>query len=405
MPSAEQRILLKLLGAALFDAPLPKAEGVDWDAVLEESLAQSVQPLAFAGAQPILPPEKLPAWKKAAALRLAQNIACRAEYAEAADCLRASGASFTMLKGTASARYYPLPELRTMGDVDFFVPEAQRPAAEAEILKRGFVRRYELGDPKIEWIYRRPPKSSWEMHAQINGMPQNAAGETARRLLSELCGRSEIIKTAEGSYPVPQAFHHGLILLLHTAHHLTDSGVGLRHFCDWAVFAAAVSERFEAMFRDALTELGLWRFAQVLTRCAERALGMPGQSYTREVEDDLADRLTEDLLNTGDLGKKDRARMDQRNYLWDRSSSKVSTLPAPIQLLHNITAAAKRDCPKAAEHPILLPWAWLKTAARCGMELISGKRTLGDRRLRKAAQAHRRLYGQLALFEGKKDEG
>ena len=32
---------------------------------------------------------------------------------------------------------------------------------------------------------------------------------------------------------IPAPFHHGLILLLHTVHHMLGEGIGLRHLCDW----------------------------------------------------------------------------------------------------------------------------------------------------------------------------
>ena len=56
---------------------------------------------------------------------------------------------------------------------------------------------------------------------------------------------------SEVEYMVPTAFHHGLVMLLHVAGHLINTGIGLRHLCDWAVFAAKFSdEEFCEMFED-----------------------------------------------------------------------------------------------------------------------------------------------------------
>ena len=45
--TAEQRQLLSLLGHSLFSAPVDIIDGVDWDSVARESLAQSVLTIAF----------------------------------------------------------------------------------------------------------------------------------------------------------------------------------------------------------------------------------------------------------------------------------------------------------------------------------------------------------------------
>ena len=52
---------------------------------------------------------------------------------------------------------------------------------------------------------------------------------------------------------MPSHFHHGLNLLLHTNQHLLGEGLGLRHLCDWAVFAAGFSdEEFRELFEEKL---------------------------------------------------------------------------------------------------------------------------------------------------------
>lgn len=46
-------------------------------------------------------------------------------------------------------------------------------------------------------------------------------------------------------------------MLLHVAGHLINTGIGLRHLCDWAVFVAKFSdEGFCEMFEDKLKAVG-----------------------------------------------------------------------------------------------------------------------------------------------------
>ena len=48
----------------------------------------------------------------------------------------------------------------------------------------------------------------------------------------------------DNAYAVPSDLHHGLILLLHNASHMTAGGIGLRHLCDWAVYMERMTDDF-----------------------------------------------------------------------------------------------------------------------------------------------------------------
>ena len=403
--TAAQQTLLKLLAAALFSAPLLLPEDIDWQAVLEESRAQAVLPLAYDAARAVLPESEKLTWQKAALERITRNYAVRTEHAEVAKTLRDAGVPFVLFKGTASARYYPEPALRSMGDVDFLVPEVQMESAEKALLAVGFTRDTEHGDPNIEWIYRRAPKSCWEMHRTLNGMPVGESGEYAAKLLADTVETAEDYASPEGTYPVPDTLHHGVILLLHTAHHLLSGGVGLRHFCDWAVFVASLSdETFSQTLAVSLREIGLWRFAQTLTRCAEIYLAAPKREWAQDVTDEVAEGLLDDLLETGNLGSKDPTRVYQQNLLFDRASSTVGGKSRFTQFVGNLTAAAKRDYPSAEKYPALLPFAWFGTAVRCTLQLATGKRPKLGAELRNAAEVRKERYRPLALFESERKE-
>lgn len=405
--TAAQQTLLRLLANALFSVPLSLPEDVDWQAVLEEGRAQAVLPLAYEAARAVLPETEKTAWQKAALERITRNYAIRVEHAEAAKVLRDAGIPFALFKGTASARYYPEPALRSMGDVDFLVPTEQMEAAEKALLAVGFARdlREGISDPNVEWIYRRTPKSCWEMHRTLNGMPVGESGEYAEKLLADTVATAEDYPSPEGTYPVPDTLHHGLILLLHTAHHLLSGGVGLRHFCDWAVFAASLSDdEFTTVFTEPLQKLGLMRFAKVLTRCAEIYLHAPKREWAQDVPTAVAEGLLDDLLETGNLGSKDPLRVYQQNLLFDRASGTVGGTSRFSRFVGNLTAAAKRDYPAAEKHPALLPAAWLCTAVRCTAQLVTGKRPKLGAELRNAAETRKERYRALALYESERKE-
>jgi len=83
----------------------------------------------------------------------AADLTMRMITAETLDCLeqiigaaRQAGVEVTLMKGCASAlRYYPEPHLRTMGDVDVLVSDAQREPLEHQLRQLGFE---QPGDPR-----------------------------------------------------------------------------------------------------------------------------------------------------------------------------------------------------------------------------------------------------------------
>jgi hypothetical protein len=100
--------------------------------------------------------------------------------------------------------------------------------------------------------------SVWELHRDVNGIPHGSSAEgIIRAYMADLLETPVDYEEENGTVKVPDAFHHGLTLLLHTASHLTGEGVGLRHLCDWLVFADHFSEPdFTELFEDRLKKQG-----------------------------------------------------------------------------------------------------------------------------------------------------
>ena len=72
---------------------------------------------------------------------------------------------------------------------------------------------------------------------------------------------------SDAAFYVPSTFHHGIVLLLHTISHISSTGVGLRHLCDWLVFVESLTEdKFIEMFSGPLQDMGILTFAKVNTK-------------------------------------------------------------------------------------------------------------------------------------------
>ncbi|MBR5094497.1 MAG: nucleotidyltransferase family protein [Oscillospiraceae bacterium] len=400
----EQQVLFLLLGNALFLRGDKIPDDVDWNVVLREARQQAVLPLAWEAAKGCLSGPAAEAIDRQVGEIVVNDMYIDFDHVELHSCMQAAGIPYVVMKGSASAAYYPQPMLRMMGDVDFLVHREDVQRAGEALLAQGFQAR-EGQDETIHRAYTRnndPTHSSeWELHWRPNGIPSNATGEKIWELLSDSVETACLHETENGCYMVPDDFHHGLMLLVHTAMHLMHSGVGLRHLCDWAVFSDSLpTERFCALFEGPLQEVGLWGFASALTACAARYLGCCAPRWAELVPEELLEALMLDILAGGNFGKKDRGRLDQARFLVDREQGVVGKNVGGKNLLSALSVKARRSLPFLERAPFLLPVGWAWVSVRHLLRIARGKRpairldeTLG------AAEKRSELYKQLRLFE------
>ena len=297
--SPEQKVLLQMIGHNLFDMPFSPSRETDWRAVYKESRAQAVGILAFQHYRELPMDEYLAAdinkFIKASTWR---NVQCFQYHTYLHKLMAQHKIPYCVVKGAASASYYPDPLLRAMGDVDFYVHPEDTDRALAVFEAEGFTRD-QVNHPCH--IAMKNGKRHFEMHFKPVAFHNGPVGE---KLEAYWCNIRETAVTSEtelATYIGPSTFHHGFILLTHLQHHLFYEGVGLRHLCDWAVFANAFSdEEFVAVFKIELKRIGLFRLAQLLSLCAVKHMGMPRKDWMGD-DYETADELLEDILSGGNF--------------------------------------------------------------------------------------------------------
>ena len=367
--------LLTLLAAALFQVPCNIAVT---DAIRAEAATQAVSGL--------IEPDFAD---------LRQNMRVLHEHLGLHKLLSAAGIPYVILKGYASASYYPDPMRRSLGDVDFLVPENEIDRAAGVLTAAG----YELFDdthPR-HLEYRHNGVVS-ELHWQVNGIPSGAAGEAAKKYISTMIPEAVCKKIEGEELMLPSDFHHGLICLLHIISHMTSSGMGLRHLCDWAVFVNWI-EDFPAMFQTCFEEIGIWEFAKQLTAVCCRYLGLPDKSWTGEYPPEFLEAILNDIMDAGNFGRKKEDRYSRvllDNVENDGIAAKNSILSA---MFRNMFGAVKRRWPISKKYPILLPFLWVYVCLRYAWRVLTGKRKRVSRKTFAEADRRKKLYRQFKLFE------
>ena len=381
-----QKELLEILGAALFKKQL-NSDIAATKALFREANVHKVFPIVFDVVKADVKDNVL--LEKAAKFSrrcVATTVAIHYAHAELHRTLSAHHVPYVSFKGLASSLYYPKPELRIAGDVDFYVNPADFEACEAVLKENG----YEWVEDGGKHAVYQKDGVFLELHRTINGIPQNKLGETIEAdVFGDLVPTAVEHRTGQGTVMIPDTFHHGMILLLHTLSHMTKEGIGLRHLCDWALFEASLSQdEFTALFESKLKDYGLWRFAQVLSLCAGRYLGAPCRAWQGVADNGYLESLMCDIMAAGNFGKKDEDRKRQIKYVADRAAfTQGETSPLKQGLK---TLAQKAEAEHKTKVAVLAEYA---------KNVLSGKRKPDTAKTLETAAERKALYSEFHLFE------
>ena len=278
--SLVESALISLLGSAVFGAQLPEKIEADIDLVLKEAEKQTVFPCVFhiIESRNLFPVN--PNWMLRFQKHIARNVQVFYQHLMAHELMTEAGIPYTIMKGYASAQFYPEPTLRSMGDVDLYVGEQSMQKVRSFLTQKGFA--VSSLNHSHHWAFKKD-QAVLEVHWLPSGVPASDTGKIKSKF-DDLLEKRVLYKAEQGSMYLTDTLHHGMILLLHTANHLSAGGIGLRHLMDWLVFESSMPEQtFCELFEDDLKQMGLWQLAMVLTAVGVQFFGCEPRAFCKEI--------------------------------------------------------------------------------------------------------------------------
>ena len=399
--TAEQRFALDIVSLFLrndvYHGLLP--DTVRWDDVVSQGKKQGVTAMLYFGMdKAAVPKEKAESWRNRVLGDIGAGFRVAKGHVTICKLLEEEGIPTVILKGCASAHYYPHPEYRSLGDVDFYVEEEYRQRAREVLASNGYIE--VMANRHHDWLYRKAG-IAYELHFAFSGVPQGKEGEPFMRALAGIVQDRRWVQTKMGMIAIPSDFHHGLIILLHTASHLMSGGLGLRHLCDWAAFVNHFTDdEFQLMFREEFEALKVWRFAQVLTATCEKYLGIKKHSWTGDIDGSAVDKLMNEFLGSGDYsGDHDSRQSDLMAS--EGFSVRVGHRSSMGNLIAVLRNAVEYHWPRTRNNTILLILGMLYSAVRYLVRVLIGKREkLNLIEMSKEAGKRRELYREFGLVDG-----
>lgn len=338
-----QKELIKLLKGSLFDLKVELDEHVDWEAVIQEARDQTVTALAAGSIEKGCSED----WNRAVIRNIYGFMRILHAQSDLIELFEAEDIPLVILKGAAAAIYYPVPERRAMGDIDFLVPQDRFDPA-LQLMKDHGYRFIHQGPRHTELM---KDGIEFELHRQFSRIDDSLTEGFDRREVAEIKGHP---------FPVLPRMENGLTLLSHAAMHLQQGKLGLRQVIDWMMYVHCCldDEAWYNGFQQLAGRYGLERLAITLTWLCQEWLGLPDEiTWCKEADPLLAEQLLDEVFKRGNFGRK----------LGDvRELESTSVSIRKIGFFHYLQQGGLHNWLASRKYPVLRPFAWAYQLCRWG---------------------------------------
>ena len=276
-----------LLRLALFDHPFPEAcplSDRQWEEIMELAEQHQVVGIVSQAVSRLDPSVEVPESLVFRLMVAADGIRRRSRKVLSlsrtlVDTLTEAGLHPVVMKGPSVAALYPDPELRSAGDIDLFLPEAEFSLATGMAVRSGLAVEVSPDGSALytcDGIVIDQHRSYFDLHVREEALP-----------------------------PVPSAEATLLMLSSHILKHCLGPGIGMRQLCDMALAYRALSydrQRLTAYFRATKT----LRWNRLLAAFLRDVLGAdPGLFPGDRISSRPLRRI---VLRSGDFGRASSSR-------------------------------------------------------------------------------------------------
>lgn len=203
-----------------------------------------------------------------------------AEFNDIRQYLTEAGIAFVAFKGVVLRNIYPVPESRSMGDIDILISEKDAERAKGELKRRGFVLEASNGTVN-EYMH----------NGVILEIHTNMLDKFGENAFADAFDNSDF-NGFEGQL---DDSYHFAYLIAHTAKHLKYTGAGIRFVLDLAIMLRESDIDLDRVF-EMLEKMGLTTFGKVIVSVCSEWFGY-GKRFAEST-----DTVQRYLINDGVFG-------------------------------------------------------------------------------------------------------
>lgn len=226
--------------------------------------------------------------------------------------MKENGIAYVVFKGLAVARLYPEPFVRTMGDVDFYVPKEDFLRA-VEVIERGL--HVEMDKEEVDKHYSFDWQGiRFEMHYQIETFGNRRHQRRFNRMIDEAMAEhtdSFTVCDSDGNETevcVLPPEEDLIVVFKHWFNHLLVEGVGLRQTLDLAVLLNVYRDKINIdRLMTALDGIGYMKAFRAMLAMMKLYFGMDWTDsfFVSDRRDErYADKLMAAVMESGNFGRK-----------------------------------------------------------------------------------------------------
>ena len=307
-----QIIILELLKLSIFNTQTFVIDFVDWSFLIQESQFQTVVGLINPVIKEYAEDHDVPnldQWTDISDQLQAYFVWSLQTQSELVKVFADNDIPMVILKGNAAAVYYPVPQYRTMGDIDFLVPKDRYVEAQDLMSKSGYQIEYGVDHDESRHIGYTKNGVLFEMHQSFSSYGVDIEPELEYGLMHPDTGT-----IAGVSFPMLSPLENGLVLLMHIRQHLLEEvySLGLRQIIDWMMYVNRYSgselesgEVWDDAFMSLAQKYGLDNLAITVTYTCKTWIGLPNYPVWCEKADHAtAEELLEMIMASGNFGNK-----------------------------------------------------------------------------------------------------
>lgn len=286
---------------------------IDWQELLAFAKKQTIIGIYWQGIQRLgdvvnkLSEDEVMDWMGEYTKIVRRNTKTDDAVAWLAKFMRSNDIGFFVFKGQTVASYYPTPEIRTSGDVDFYVFKKDWDRAKSLLEKEVTITDDHSGQ-HLEFTKDGVP---FEMHYHTavfaSGSKQRYWDELIESYFNEVLDHAKINDVEVPTLPPTL---NSIYLFVHIYHHFLKEGIALRQFIDWMMFFEAKHDEIVVSELTAkLERLGLLRAFKALGSILTEVLGMDVKFFPYSLtyrDKKYVDKIMSIVLRYGNFGKYGR---------------------------------------------------------------------------------------------------
>ena len=277
----EQWFLISILADHLQSQSSVSPEGLNWQKLFVLSEQHQVSGIVYAQC-------KNPFFRHAYFGAIANYLKRKEAMALLEVALRKHDIEYFMVKGPIIAENYPMPALRTMGDVDVVVHPEDRGKVRNILCELGFRIDEPLGIYEWHLYYS---NLMFELHDHL--MYDEVANEEIDKSFFNDCWEYVMDGALDPNF-------HFLFLIVHLRKHFINSGIGFRQFMDIVVMMRG--DLNWPWIEKKLRVLELWNFSEKIFALIRVWFGVELPLVIKSVDQIFIDEATAMILNNGVFG-------------------------------------------------------------------------------------------------------